>query len=146
MVSKTQPYEKLVDYVKSNPQKGLTIPHTDIETIIGIPYRKGCNCLNSKYSYHVSKANQKLTDLSLRLEPIQGFGYRIIQDNQYTDSMKKAYNTAVRYVEKAKFIGDNTDVSALSSKEYKEFDDVYGKVIAAQSSLSIIPVKKKNTP
>ena len=37
MVSKTQPYEKLVDYVKSNPQKGLTIPHTDIETIIGIP-------------------------------------------------------------------------------------------------------------
>ena len=53
MVSKTQPYEKLVDYVKSNPQKGLTIPHTDIETIIGIPYRKGCNCLNSKYSYHV---------------------------------------------------------------------------------------------
>ena len=146
MVSKTQPYEKLVDYVKSNPQKGLTIPHVDIEKIINVPYRKSCNCLNSKYSYQIAKANQKLTSLSLRLEPIQGFGYRIIQDNQYVDSMRKAYNTAVRYVEKAKFIGDNTNISVLSSKEYKEFDDIYNKVIAAQSSLSIIPVKKKNTP
>ena len=102
--------------------------------------------VNSKYSYQIAKANQKLTSLSLRLEPIQGFGYRIIQDNQYVDSMRKAYNTAVRYVEKAKFIGDNTNISTLSSKEYKEFDNVYNKVIAAQSSLSIIPVKKKNTP
>ena len=42
MVSKTQPYEKLVDYVKSNPQKGLTIPHVDIEKIINVPYRKSC--------------------------------------------------------------------------------------------------------
>ena len=93
-----------MDYVKSNPQKGLTIPHVDIEKIINVPYRKSCNCLNSKYSYQIAKANQKLTSLSLRLEPIQGFGYRIIQDNQYVDSMRKAYNTAVRYVEKAKEI------------------------------------------
>ena len=34
----------------------------------------------------------------------------------------------------------------MSVKEYKEFDDVYGKVMIAQSSLSIIPIKKKNTP
>ena len=86
MVSKIQPYEKLVDYVKSNPYKGLTISHTDIEAIIGIPYRKGCNCLNGKYLYHVSKANEKLTTFSLRLEAIPGFGYRIINDNEYINT------------------------------------------------------------
>jgi hypothetical protein len=144
MINKIQPYEKLVDYIKNNPQKGLTISHIDVEQILGIPYRKNCHCLNSKYSYQVARANKKLTALSLRLEAIQGFGYRIIKDNQYVDSMRKAYNTGVRNIQKAKFIADNTDVSALSTKEYKEFDAVYTKIVAVQNSASIIPTTKKN--
>lgn len=143
MINKTQPYEKLIDYVKNNPQKGLTISHADVEKILGVPYRKGCHCLNAKYSYQVAKANEKLTALSLRLEAIQGFGYRIIKDNQYVDSMRKAYNTGVRSIQKAKFIADNADVSALSTKEYKEFDVVYNQIVAAQSSTSILPATKK---
>lgn len=144
MVNKIQPYEKLVDYVKSNPQKGLTIPHTDIERIIGVPYRKGCNCLNNKYSYHVSKANQKLTLMSLRLEPINGFGYRIIEDNQYVDSMLKAYNTGVNYIRKARTIGESTNISTLTAKEYAEFDTVFAKVINAESCILPIAKNKKS--
>jgi hypothetical protein len=151
MINKTQPYEKLVDYIKNNPNKGQTIPHADVEVIMGIPYRAvGCMHLNSQYSYQVQKANKKLTELSLRLEAIQGFGYRILRDNQYVDSMRKAYNMGVRNMEKAKFIGDNTDVTTLTAKENAEFDAVYKKVSAAHKSLVIIPSPtmkiKKNTP
>lgn len=144
MISKIQPYEKLVDYVKNNPQKGLTIPHTDIENIIGIPYRAhGCMHLNTQYSYQVQKANKKLTELSLRLEPIQGFGYRIIKDNQYVDSMRKAYNMGVRNIEKAKFIADNTNINVLSKKDYKEWETIHDKIVDAQTYLSVIPLPVK---
>lgn len=143
MINKTQPYEKLVDYVKANPQKGLTIPHADIEQIIGVSYRAtGCKHLNPQYSYQVQKANKKLTELSLRLEPIQGFGYRIIKDNQYVDGMRRAYNMGVKNIEKARFIADNTNVAALTATENAEFDNVYRKIEAAQTSLTIIPVPK----
>ena len=40
MTNKTQPYEKLVDYVKNHPQKGLTIPHADVEKILGVSRKK----------------------------------------------------------------------------------------------------------
>ena len=149
MVNKTQPYEKLVDYIKVNPNKGQTIPHADIEQIMGIPYRTvGCRHLNNQYSYQVQKANKKLTELSLRLEAIQGFGYRILKDNQYVDSMRKAYNMSVKNIEKAKFIGDNTDVTALTSNENHEFDMVYRQVVNAHKSLGTIysPAAKNNTP
>lgn len=150
MINKIQPYEKLVDYIKVNPSKGQTLPHADIEQIIGVPYRAvGCMHLNSQYSYQVQKANKKLTELSLRLEPIQGFGYRIIKDNQYVDSMRKAYNMGVRNIEKAKFIGSNTDTTSLNAKENAEFNTVYKKIIDAHTSLAIIPslsTKKKKTP
>ena len=144
MVDKTRPCEKLVDYIKSNPYKGLTISHTDIEAIIGIPYRKGCNCLNGKYLYHVSKANEKLTTFSLRLEAIPGFGYRIINDNEYINSIRKAYNTSVKYIEKAKFIADNTDTSSLNAKEKAMFNDMYNKVIKINKSFAIIHIQKNN--
>ncbi len=140
MINKVQPYEKLVDYVKNNPQKGQLIPHADIEQIIGISYRKGCNCLNSKYSYQVAKANKKLTALALRLEPIQGFGYRILEDNQYVDSMRKSYNMSVTNMEKARFIADGADVSILSAQELKEFNDVYDRIVQAQAILHRIPI------
>jgi len=140
LIKKTQPYEKLVDYVKDNPQKGLTIPHTEIETIIGIPYK------SSRYSYHVTKANDKLTQVSLRLEPINGFGYRIIQDNQYVDSMRKSYNMAVRNIQKAKFIADNTDVTTLNVGEHMEWHTVSLKIKNAQSALDAILPKPTNIP
>lgn len=144
MINKTQPYEKLIDYIKNNPNKGQTIPHADIEVIMGIPYRAvGCMHLNSQYGYQVQKANKKLTELSLRLEPIQGFGYRIIEDNQYVDSMRKAYNMGVRNIEKAKFIADNTDISALSVSEYNEFNNVLTKILNTQSTISIISKPNK---
>ena len=143
MNNKVKPYEKLVDYIKSNPKKGLTIPHTDIEKIIGVSYKKSCNCLNKTYTYNVGKANEKLTTLSLRLEPITGYGYRIIKDNQYVDSMRKAYNTATRYIDKAIMIGDNTDIFKLTPDEYAEFDNVFKKVNNAKKTLSNL---KKNRP
>ena len=148
MTNKAQPYEKLVDYVKANPNKGQTISHADIEQIMGISYRvAGCLHLNSQYSYQVQKANKKLTELSLRLEPIQKFGYRIIKDNQYVDSMRKAYNMGIRNIEKAKFIGDNTDVTTLTTKENAEFDAVYRKISSAHKSLVTIPSPTiKNKP
>lgn len=144
MVKKIQPFEKLVKYIKKNPQKGLTIPHQDIENIIGIPYRLQCRHVNSQYSYQVQKANKKLTELSLRLEPIQGFGYRIIEDNQYVDSMRKAYNMGVRNIEKAKFIADSADIKNLSGKDLKEFNDVYDKIVDTQAYISIIPSPAMN--
>lgn len=147
MVNKVQPFEKLVKYIKKNPQKGLTIPHKDIEQVIGIPYRMSCRHINNQYSYQVQKANKKLTEISLRLEPIQGFGYRIIEDNQYVDSMRKAYNMGVRNIEKAKFIADNTNIKGLNMKDLKEFNDVYDKIVDTQSYISIIPspINNNNT-
>lgn len=146
MISKVQPFELLVDYVTNHAQKGLTIPHADIENIMNVPYRKGCNCLNNQYSYQIQKANVKLTEMSLRLEPIQGFGYRIIKDKHYVDSMRKAYNMGVKSIEKAKFIADNTDVQALSKKDYTEWEDVFNKITDAQAYLSIIPSPVINKP
>lgn len=139
MVNKSQPYEKLVDYVKNNPQKGLTIPHADIEKILGVPYRKGCGCLNNRYSYQVKKANDKLLGLNLALDPIQGYGYRILKDNQYKDVMCRKFNTGIKYIFKAKEYGDNTDVSTLSPNEYKEWESVFNKVSDACTYLSLIP-------
>ena len=129
MVKKTQPYELLVNHVKANPIKGQTIPHVDIENIMGIPYKiPTCNHSNQKYGYHIKKANKILTELHLRLEPIKGFGYRIIEDNQYVDSIRKAYNTGVKSFEKAKFIGDNVDGTNLTYDEYTELKEVRSKV------------------
>lgn len=132
MIKKIQPYEKLIEYVKNNPRKGLTIPHSEIETIIGIPYK------SSRYSYHVSKANDKLTQVSLRLEPINGFGYRIIQDNQYVDSMRKAYNMAVRNIQKADFISNHTDITSLNIGEHMEWDTIATKIKRAKHTLEEI--------
>lgn len=147
MTNKIEPFEKLVDYVKKNPQKGLTIPHTDIEKIIGLSYRMpGCHHLNNQYSYQVSKANKKLTEMSLRLEAIQGFGYRIIKDNQYIDSMRKAYNMAVRNIDKAKFIADNTDTNNLSKTELAEYNTIFDEVKLARQTLSIIVTNSKKKP
>lgn len=144
MIDKKQPYEKLIDYIKANPNKGLIIPHADIEQIIGIPYRKNCNCLNSKYSYYVSKANNKLTQLSLRLESIQGFGYRIIEDKEYTDSMRRAYNTGVKYINKALNIGNNINKNMLTQPEVNEFNNVYSKVNDANKYLVTLVTNKNN--
>lgn len=151
MINKTQPYEKLVDYVKNNPKKGLTIPHVDVEKILGVPYRKGCGCLNSKYSHQVRRANEKLLTLNLALDPIQGFGYRILNDNQMVDVMRRKFNTGLKYILKAKEYGDNTNVSALNNKEYKEWENTFNHVSDACSYLSFIssPVvsgKTKNNP
>lgn len=151
LINKVQPYEKLVDYIKNNPQKGLTIPHADIEQILGVPYRKGCHCLNSKYSYQVKKANDKLLTLGLALDPIQGYGYRILKDSQYKDVMRRKFNTAVKYMFKAKEYGVNTNVAALSATEYKEWEDIFNKVSNACTYLSLIPspsvvATKKNVP
>lgn len=123
-----QPYKKLVDYVVNNPQKGTVIPHSTIEQIMGVPYRKSCNCSNSKYKHNVSKANKILTPLTLRLEPIPGYGYRIINDNEYIYAMRKAYNTGVKNIEKALFIGDNADISKLTQGELQLFSKTYNKV------------------
>lgn len=128
MINKIEPYEKLVDYVKNNPQKGLTIPHTDIEKIMGVPYKKNCNCINSNYSYQIRKANEKLLQLSLALESIQGFGYRILKDNQYVDVMKRKFNTGVKYIAKAKEYGEKANASVLTKKERKELLNVYNMV------------------
>ena len=151
MTNKIQPHEKLVDYVKNNPQKGLTIPHADVEKEMGVPYRKGCGCLNSKYSYQVKKANEKLLTLGLALDPIQGFGYRILKDNQYVYVMRRKFNTGIKYILKAKEYGDNTNVAALNKKDYKEWDDAFNKISDACTYLSFIPspvvpinTKKKN--
>lgn len=123
-----QPYRKLVDYVINNPQKGLTIPHSTIEQIIGVPYRKSCNCANSMYKYSISKANKTLTPLTLRLEPIPGYGYRIIEDNEYVYSMEKAYKDGVKSIKKAMFIGDCADVSNLTKSELHLFNQTYNKI------------------
>lgn len=144
MIQKIQPWEKLVDYVKNNPQKGLTIPHSDIEQILGIPYRKSCNCLNSRYSYHVKKANEKLLQLSLALDPIQGFGYRILNDNQYVDIMKRKFNTGLKYIQKAKEYGDNTDVTLLTKQEYNEWENTFNTIIDACNYLTFISTKTPN--
>ena len=138
-VPKVQPFEKLVDWVKNNPQKGLTIPHADVEQILGVPYRKSCGCLNSKYSYQVKKANEKLLQLALSLDPIQGFGYRILQDNQYVDVMRRKFNTGIKYILKAKEYGDCTNISGLSKKEYQEWENVFNTVTNASGYLSFIP-------
>ena len=140
MIKKIQPYEKLVEYVKNNPQKGLTIPHTEIETIMDVPY-KSC-----RYSYHIAKANDKLTQVSLRLEPINGFGYRIIQDNQYVDSMRKAYNMAVRNIQKADFISNHTDVTSLNVGEHMEWHTVATKIKRAKHALEEILPKPTDIP
>ena len=139
MVSKVQPYEKLVDYIKNNPQKGLTIPHTDIEQIIGVPYRKGCGCLNGTYSYQVKKANEKLLSLCLALEPIQGFGYRILKDNQYVDVMKRNFNIGFKYIQKAKEYGDNTNIISLTKKQYAEWENAFSIITDAYNHLSTTP-------
>lgn len=141
MVNKVQPYEKLVDFVVSNPQKGMTIPHTEVEKTMGIPYKTD-NYFNKQYSYQVSKANEKLTQKSLRLEPIKGFGYRIINDNQYVDSMRKAYNAGVRSIKKARTIAHSTIVGNLSEEEYKEWREVSKKIKSAYLSMEIIPTSK----
>lgn len=139
MITKVQPFEKLVDHVKNNPQKGMLIPHADIEQILGIPYRKACGCLNSQYSYQVKKANEKLLQSALALDAIQGFGYRILKDNQYVDVMRRKFNTGLKYIEKAKEYGDNTNVSSLSTKDYQEWENVFNTVSSACSYLSFIP-------
>lgn len=145
--SSLQPDELLVKAILANPQKGLTISHTTMESIIGISYRLPCGCLNSRYSYYISKANKKLTAMSLRIDTIAGYGYRILQDNQYADVMRKLYNTGVKYIEKAKDIGDNTDVTTMKPKEYKEWENAFKKVDDACSNLTKFSVKvKKNIP
>lgn len=149
MITKVQPYEKLVDYVKQNPQKGQLIPHVDIEQIIGIPYRKVCGCLNGKYSREVAKAIEKLTSMALRLDPIQGYGYRILEDNQYVDVMGRLYNTSITFMEKARFVADGADVSNLSAQDLKNFNDVYNRIVSAQTALHRIPkpvATLKSTP
>ena len=130
-----QPYKKLVDYVKNNPQKGLIISHIDVEKIMGIPYKKNCNCNNSMYNYNVTKANKILTTLSLRLEPIKGYGYRIIKDNEYVYSMQKAYNAGIKNIQKAKFIADNTNVNNLTHNELSIFNKTHNKI---QKALKIL--------
>lgn len=145
MVNKVKPYEKLVDYVKNHPQKGLTIPHANVEQIIGIPYRKTCYCLNSKYTNQVAKANERLTLMSLRLESIRGFGYRIINDNEYVSSMRKAYNMGVKNIRKAVTIANNTVVANLSPTELTEFQDVQKKINDVNYHMSIIPNPKTLT-
>lgn len=135
---KLKPYEKLINYVKTAPKKGTVISHTTIEQIMGVPYRKSCNCLNHHYRYNVSRANDYLTSLSLRLESIQGFGYRIIEDKDYVKHMRKFYNTGVTYIQKAKTIADCTDLNSLSNKDYTEWAKIYGKIKNAQSKLSKI--------
>lgn len=139
MVSKTQPYEKLVDFVKNNPQKGLTIPHADVEKILNVPYRKSCGCLNGAYSYQVEKAKEKLLQMSLALDSIQGFGYRILNDNQYVDVMRRKFNTGLKYIQKAKEYGDNTDISGLSKKDYAEWENTFNTITNACNYLSFIP-------
>lgn len=139
MVNQVQPFEKLVDYVRNNPQKGLTIPHADVEQILGVPYRKSCGCLNSRYSYQVKKANDKLLSLALALDPIQGYGYRILKDNQYVDVMRRKFNTGLKYIQKAKEYGDNTSVTGLSKKEYAEWENTYDTITNACNYLSFIP-------
>ena len=64
----------------------------------------------------------------------------------YVDSMRKAYNMGVKSIEKAKFIADNTDVQALSKKDYTEWEDVFNKITDAQAYLSIIPSPVINKP
>lgn len=149
MITKVQPYEKLVDYVKQNPNKGQLIPHADVEQILGITYRKGCGCLNGHYTRQVAKANEKLTPLALRLDPIQGYGYRILEDNQYADVMGRLYNTSVTFMEKARFVADGADVSNLSSQDLKRFNDIYNRIVSAQTALHRIPkpvATLKSTP
>ena len=130
-----QPYKKLVDYVKNNPQKGTIIPHSTIEQIMSVPHKKNCKCMNSAYNYNVSKANKILTTLSLRLEPIVGYGYRIIEDNEYVYSIQKAYNAGVKNIQKAKFIADSTNVNNLTQNDLSAFNKTYGNI---QKALKIL--------
>lgn len=139
MAKTQQPFEKLVDHVKNNPSKGTLIPHADIEQILGITYRKPCGCLNSKYAYQVKKANEKLLQSCLALDAIQGFGYRILEDNQYVDVMRRKFNTGLKYIEKAKEYADNTDVSKLSRTDYREWENTFNTISNACSYLSFIP-------
>ena len=131
-----QPYEKLIDYVKNNLQKGSIISHANIEQIIGISYRRSCNCLSSTYKYNIQRANEKLTVFSLRLEPIQGYGYRVIKDNEYMHSMEKAYKTGVKYIKKAKFIGNYVNTTNLSPIELKYLNEVSNKIDSVNHYLS----------
>ena len=136
---KMQPFEKLVDWVKQNPTKGVIIPHADVETIMGVPYRKNCGCLNSRYSYQVKKANEKLLQSALALDAIQGYGYRVMNDNQYVDVMRRKFNTGLKYILSAKEYGDNTNISALTGAEYKEWENTFNTITNACGYLSFIP-------
>lgn len=139
MIKKQKPSELLVEYVRQHPNKGQLITHSEIENVIGVPYKKpNCNCTNNSYNYHVNEANKKLTTEHLRLEAIVGYGYRIMKDNQYSDAMKKNYNRAVRTINTAHFIAMNVQVSSLTKEEKLLYLDYKRKIDKAFTTLEII--------
>lgn len=148
MAQKNNIHTKLVDYVKNNCAKGNILTHTVIEGILGIAYKKNCNCANGQYRYYVQKANNVLTEMSLRLESVIGVGYRVIEDKEYLESARKEINAGARHIEKADIILSNVTVSALNAKEQADLTKLKQKVTHLRSTLTYVPPvrNRKVTP
>ena len=124
-----RPHELLVTKVtqemnSGNWKKPHLISHSEMEKIIGIDRIKPCGCRNRKYTETISKANNELIGQNLLLQAVNGYGYRIVEDNMYVVSMKLLYNQAVKCINKAGYIRDNTNTSNLNSTELKEWTNV----------------------
>lgn len=139
MAQKTNTYSKLVDYVKNNCSKGDVLTHSEVENILGVAYKKNCNCANGRYRYHVQKANWILTEMSLRLDSIIGVGYRVIEDKDYLDAGRREINAGAKHIEKAEIILNNVDSSKLNATETVELSKLKKRVDVLRKSLTYVP-------
>ena len=106
-----QPYEKLVEYIESHPNRGNVILHNEIEQITGLIHG------STRYGYAVSKAKKELTKKQLRFRSVHGVGYRIMEHSEYDSDAASQIIQASNHLSNAKFISDFTNVSKLNKRQ-----------------------------
>ena len=129
---KKKKYELLVDVV-SKYCYGDTITHKDIESIIGEHYR------TAKYNAVVNQAKKYLLQKhSKAIENVRGYGYRVIQPDDYVMHTLGHYKRGFNELQKGKDILDyapERDMSDEAREIYRQVSDRSGQIIAAMGGV-----------
>ena len=145
VVKTKKKYELLVDVV-SKYDYGDTITHQDIESIIGEHYR------TAKYNSVVNQAKKHLLENhSKAIENMRGYGYRVIQPDDYVKRSLCHYKRGFNEIQKGKDILDYAPTENMSQEGRETYRAVYDRSVTLISSMAgakveIIGLSRKKSP
>jgi hypothetical protein len=110
-------WKNLIDAIETHPEDwafGTLHTHDEIGSIMGVSYG------TTAYSANLSRANDELTHMGMRLKNIRGTGYEVLEPEKYLDESVHHLSKGARQIRKSYNIASGCKLNYVSPEKRRE--------------------------